>query len=188
MNGSPLYSVEDLDFEFENTPTPVVAVKHVPEIEIAGTVVGSYDKGKEFKVKYWIARELIKSGFVRFLEGYPMDLVSLNKIQWKEPIQPGMRLSTVPKHFYPRLRRFLVLLEEKAVKDVSSSEKYAKAKRLSQDIVECRLKKLVNLAAFPVQTDTVLQTMSLEERILYDAVYSLVSKWKKKILRLDSSK
>jgi hypothetical protein len=183
-----LKGVEDFDFEFENTPTRVVAVKHIPEIEVGGTAIGPFDEDREFEVRYWIAYELIKSGFARFLEGYPLDLVSLNKIQWKEPIQPGVKLSTLPKYFYPRLRRYLSQCKENAVNDVSSSEKYSKASRLTQDIIGCRLKKIVNLAASPVQTDNSLQTMTVEERIFYDAVHSLVSDWKKKILRLDTSK
>lgn len=117
-----------------------------------------------------------------------MDLVSLNKIQWKEPIQVGMRLSTLPEYFYPRLRRFLAQLKEEAVRDASVAEKYSKAVRLAQDIIECRLKKIVNLAASPEQTEDILKTFSREEKILYDTLHSLVSEWKKKMTRFEASK
>lgn len=188
MESSSCHEVEDVDFEFENASVRVVAVRSVPEIKVAGAVVGPYDEGREFEVKYWVASELIKSGFARFLEGYPMDLVSLNRIQWKEPIQVGMRLSTLPDYFYPRLRRFLVQLKEEAVREASTAEKYNKALRLAQDIIECRLKKIVNLAASPEQTEDILKTFSREEKILYDTLHSLVSEWKKKMTRFDAAK
>ena len=188
MDSSFYRDVEDVDFEFENAPVRIVAVRNVSEIKVAGTVVGPYDEGREFEVKYWVAWELVKSGFARFLEGYPMDLVSLNKIQWKEPIQVGMRLSTLPEYFYPRLRRFLAQLKEEAVRDASAAEKYSKAVRLAQDIIECRLKKIVNLAASPEQTEDILKTFSREEKILYDTLHSLVSEWKKKMTRFEASK
>lgn len=188
LDSSFCRDVEDVDFEFENAPVRIVAVRNVSEIKVAGTVVGPYDEGREFEVKYWVAWELVKSGFARFLEGYPMDLVSLNKIQWKEPIQVGMRLSTLPEYFYPRLRRFLAQLKEEAVRDASAAEKYSKAVRLAQDIIECRLKKIVNLAASPEQTEDILKTFSREEKILYDTLHSLVSEWKKKMTRFEASK
>ncbi len=188
LDSSFCRDVDDVDFEFENAPVRIVAVRNVSEIKVAGTVVGPYDEGREFEVKYWVAWELVKSGFARFLEGYPMDLVSLNKIQWKEPIQVGMRLSTLPEYFYPRLRRFLAQLKEEAVRDASAAEKYSKAVRLAQDIIECRLKKIVNLAASPEQTEDILKTFSREEKILYDTLHSLVSEWKKKMTRFEASK
>lgn len=188
LDSSFCRDVESVDFEFENAPVRIVAVRNVSEIKVAGTVVGPYDEGREFEVKYWVAWELVKSGFARFLEGYPMDLVSLNKIQWKEPIQVGMRLSTLPEYFYPRLRRFLAQLKEEAVRDASAAEKYSKAVRLAQDIIECRLKKIVNLAASPEQTEDILKTFSREEKILYDTLHSLVSEWKKKMTRFEASK
>ena len=188
LDSSVCRDVEDVDFEFENAPVRIVAVRNVSEIKVAGTVVGPYDEGREFEVKYWVAWELVKSGFARFLEGYPMDLISLNKIQWKEPIQVGMRLSTLPEYFYPRLRRFLAQLKEEAVRDASVAEKYSKAVRLAQDIIECRLKKIVNLAASPEQTEDILKTFSREEKILYDTLHSLVSEWKKEVARFEVSK
>ena len=188
LDSSFYRDVEDVDFEFENAPVRIVAVRNVSEIKVAGTVVGPYDEGREFEVKYWVAWELVKSGFARFLEGYPMDLVSLNKIQWKEPIQVGMHLSTLPEYFYPRLRRFLAQLKEEAVRDASAAEKYSKAVRLTQDVIECRLKKIVNLAASPEQTEDILKTFSREEKILYDTLHSLVSEWKKKMTRFEASK
>ena len=188
LDSSFCRDVDDVDFEFENAPVRIVAVRNVSEIRVAGTVVGPYDEGREFEVKYWVAWELVKSGFARFLEGYPMDLVSLNKVQWKEPIQVGMRLSTLPEYFYPRLRRFLAQLKEEAVRDASAAEKYSKAVRLAQDIIECRLKKIVNLAASPEQTEDILKTFSREEKILYDTLHSLVYEWKKKMTRFEASK
>jgi len=188
LDSSFCRDVDDVDFEFENAPVRIVAARNVSEIKVAGTVVGPYDEGREFEVKYWVAWELVKSGFARFLEGYPMDLVSLNKIQWKEPIQVGMHLSTLPEYFYPRLRRFLAQLKEEAVRDASAAEKYSKAVRLAQDIIECRLKKIVNLAASPEQTEDILKTFSREEKILYDTLHSLVSEWKKKMTRFEASK
>ena len=188
LDSSFCRDVDDVDFEFENAPVRIVAVRNVSEIKVAGTVVGPYDEGREFEVKYWVAWELVKSGFARFLEGYPMDLVSLNKVQWKEPIQVGMRLSTLPEYFYPRLRRFLAQLKEEAVRDASAAEKYSKAVRLTQDVIECRLKKIVNLAASPEQTEDILKTFSREEKILYDTLHSLVSEWKKKMTRFEASK
>lgn len=184
MGAASIFTVEDVDFDFENTAVRMIANRSYPETKVVGLAVGPLEEGREFEVKYWIARELAKAGIARFREKDALNLVSLNKIHWREMIQTGRRISTLPEHFYPKLRRYLSELKDKAATDSSSADEYNRALRLAQDIVNCRLKKIVGLAASPAQTDSVLRSLSREERILYDGLYATVSGWKSKILKL----
>jgi len=181
-------SVKDIDFEFENSPVKIVVDKEFPEMKIVGETIGSLDKGTEVEVKYWVALELVRAGFAHFHETESLSLTLLQKIQWKETVQPGRQLSAIPENLYPKIRRYINELKLKSTKDTSYLNEVNKALRLAQDIVNCRLRKIVGLAASSGQTDVTLQNLCREERILYNSLHTVISKWRLKILEVGVSK
>ena len=60
--------INDEDFVFENTPVKIVASRACPEIELVGFKVGPFEEGKEYEVRFWIAREMEKAGVAVRLE------------------------------------------------------------------------------------------------------------------------
>jgi len=60
---------------------------------------------------------------------------------------------------------------------------YERARRLSHDIINLRLKKLVSLASSPAQTNQILGNMTEEERVLYDRLHMIIRGWRAKILK-----
>jgi len=183
MLGGSSFTIEDLDFNFENSPVKLVANKSSPGIKVAGETVGPLEEGKEFQVKFWAASELVKAGIARFHEGQ-LDLVGLHKLYWRETVQTGKQISSLPGNFYPKLRRYLAELREST--DPVKLQEYEKALRIGYDIMSCRLRKIVGLASGPAQTDDVLCNLSEEERILYNYLYEIVTKWRTRILKLGS--
>ena len=183
MSVEPLAFIRDADFTFENTPVKIVVNRNCPEIELAGLKVGPFQEGKEYEVRFWIAKELEKAGIARFREEELLKLVKLNKIHWKERVQSTQQISSLPEDFYPRLRRYLDDLKADAMKKPEKMREYQKAGDLSRDIIRLRLKKIVSLASAPSQTDQILRTLTKEERVLYDNLYGIISKWRAKILK-----
>ena len=182
MSVKPLASIRDADFVFENTPVKIVVNRNCPEIELAGLKVGPLQEGKEYEVRFWIAQELEKAGIARFREEELLDLVKLNKIHWKERVQSIQQISSLPEDFYPRLRRYLTDLKKEAVKKPEKMGDYEKARRLSRDIINLRLKKIVSLASAPAQTDQILTNLTREERVVYKSLYETISEWRNEIL------
>lgn len=176
-------SIEDLDIEFENMSVKVITNRVFPQIKMADGFVGPADEGKELEVRHWVARELIRAGLVRPRDEEILDIRALTKVHWREMIQTGRQISTLPENFYPKLRRYLEFLKERASSDSAASQEYDRAIRLAYDIRDCRLRKIVTLAAAPAQTENVLKSLSGEERFLYDSIFALVSSWKLKILK-----
>ncbi len=182
--GSPIQpSIEDIDFEFKNAIVKIIIDRGLPEIKIMGKRVGPLEEGMEVEVEQWVALELVRAGFAHFHRSETIDLASLRKIQWKETIQPGRQLSSIPESFYPKMRRYISELRGKSARDPSYVNKFNKALRLAQDIVNCRLRKIVGLAASPGQVSIALQSLSREERVLYDSLHTIISEWRSKILK-----
>jgi hypothetical protein len=169
---------------FENTPIKIFVNRNCPEIQLVGVKVGPFEEGKEYEIEYWIAKELERAGIARIPEEELLDAVKLHKIFWKESIQQARQVSPLEEDFYPRLRRYLASLKRKAVSNPEKMREYEKATRLSHDLVNCRLRKIVSLASSPAQTNQTLNNLALEERVLYERLYTIINEWKSKILKV----
>jgi len=182
---SSTLTINDLDFDFRNTSAKIVILENLKPLKTGSITIGPLKEGKEVETKNWIASELIKAGYARYSDEYSMDGISLNKIHWRETrLQTGRRISSLPEYFYPRLRRYLHSLKEKSVSDASFAVEYDRSVRLAHDIVNCRLKKVVSLAAAPLQTENILRDLAREERILYNDLHTKISKWNTDIFKV----
>ena len=61
-------------------------------------------------------------------------------------------------------------------------QEYGKAKNLSWDIVNSRLKKIVALSSGPAQTEQVVKKFTSEEKFIYEQFSKLINEWKTQIL------
>ena len=177
-----------LDFCYENSLVKIVANRNCPEIKLAGLTVGPFDEGNEYEVYFWVAKELANSGMVHFREDDILDATKLFKVQWKEGVQIPGQISELPEDFYPKLRRYLATIKEEISKQPEKINEFEKTKHLAKDIVNSRLKKIVSLSAGPSQTDQVLKKLTSEEKILYDQLVKLISRWKTNILENEGEK
>jgi len=176
--------IKDFDFVFENSPVKVLINRNCPEIQLAGLKVGPFEEGREYEVTHWVAHELERAGIARFREEDTLDAVKLHKIFWKESIQQARQLSPLEDDFFPRLRRYLASVKRGAVSNPERMKEYEKITRLSHDIVNCRLRKIVSLASSPPQTNQILKDLTREERVLYQRLYTVINEWKSKILKV----
>ena len=58
-------AIKDADFVFENAIVKIVANRNSPAIELPEMTVGPFTEGKEYEVRFWVAKELNKAGIVR---------------------------------------------------------------------------------------------------------------------------
>jgi hypothetical protein len=177
--------INDLDFGFEHSLVKVIANRNCPEIRLVGLSVGPFEEGNEYEVQFWIAQELEKAGIARFREEERLDATKLYKIQWTERVQTAGQIARLPENFYPKLRRFLMELEEKASKTPEKVREYEKVRHLAQDVVNARLKKIVSLASASAQTEQTLKNFTVEEKFLYTQLYKFINRWKMQILRYE---
>jgi len=184
LSTKPSASIKDMEFIYENTPVKILVNRNCPEIQLPGLTVGPLEEGKEYEVKFWVAKELEKAGVARFHEEELLDAVKLYKLHWKESVQPVKQIASLPEDFYPKLRRYLDSLKMQCIKKPEKMKEYEKVTRLTHDIINCRLKKIVSLSSAPEQTNQVLNNLTREERTLYKTLYAIISGWKSKILEV----
>jgi len=177
----------DLDFDYEDSTIRIVSLTSLQEVRVADTTVGPLEEGKEFETRYWIAEELVEAGYARFREEDLLTYVTLNKLHWRETkLLPGLQISPLPDHFYPKLRRFLNAARERSSIEPTAATQYLQGRRLAQDIVNCRLRKIVSLAASPTRAASVTQALTKEECVLFEKVRLAVAEWEKRILDIEA--
>ncbi len=185
MTQKPLTPIKDADFIFENSPVKIIANRNFSEVELAGAQVGPFEEGREYEVKHWIAQQLEKAGVAHIRDEEQLDLRKINNVHWKESgIVQARQLSALEENFYPKLRRYLIELKKGAMGNPDKMREHEKAKYMAQDIIDCRLRKIVLLALSPQQTNNVLKDMALEERLIYEDLHDLINEWKNKILQV----
>jgi len=173
------------DFEFENSEVNIVSTRDSPEIKLGGVKVGPFEEGKEYRVRFWIARELYRAGLARIKDDDLLDSVKLYKIHWTERVQPVRKISPLPNHFYPLLRWYLTKLKSEVRRNPERLSEYEKVKKLSGDILSCRLRKIVVLASSPGKVTSIIPNLTYEEKWLYERLYEMIEGWRKKILSLE---
>jgi len=173
--------VKDADFIFANKSTKVIAIRNSPEIELAGLTVGPFEEGSEYEVKFWVAQELEKAGIIRLGEE-TLTASRLYQTLHRERIQPASNLSSLPEGFHPRLRRLIEDLKNSSRSGPEKMREYEYAQKLSNDIVGCRLKKIISLACTPGQKSQILRNLTIEELELYEKLDKIINEWREEIL------
>jgi DNA replication initiation complex subunit (GINS family) len=134
------------------------------------------------EVPYWTARELVQLGYARFREEDVLNYNSLSKIHWRETIPASRQLPALQANFYCLLRRHVSDLKELSKQDQVKLRELERTESLVRDIVNCRIRKIVSLAASPTPSEELIQGLTYEERILYSILNKTIVDWKSKLL------
>jgi hypothetical protein len=175
-------SVADVDFDFQNLPVRVVLTREIPFSHPVTERLQSVRIGQEAEVPYWVADELVRGGFAKYLEEDVLDVTKLSKTHWKETIPSSTQLPSLQADFYCMLRRLLTRLKVEGKQDTSKLREYEKADNLSRDIINCRLRKIASFAAAPGPSSDLLKNMTSEEQALYKQLRSAIGEWRSSIL------
>lgn len=163
-----LEKIQNLDFVFQNSIVKIMANRNCEEIKLAGLTVGPFEEGNEYEVKYWVAEELAKSGIVFIKKGEMLDfqkLIQKHHFMLSKSSKEFVRLG---EFFYPKVRRLLAQLEEKAHEDPIKLREFERAVNVVKDLIRCRRMKVFYRARDSTMTSEILEKMTPEERCFYE--------------------
>lgn len=162
--------IQDADFRYQNTPVKIVANRDSPEIKLVGLSTGPFEEGTYYEEKFWVAEELVRSGIANFQEGQLLDLHTLLKNQRRLKIHSHTEFQRLPKFFYPKARRLLAQLKEKAMKDPENSMQLRNAMNMIKDVKRARQGKINTMARIGAVTEQMLEKLTPEEKVLYQTI------------------
>jgi len=180
-------TVDDIDFDFENSQIRIMLTREIPDLPPKLSRLVGAKLGQEVEVPYWTARELVELGYARFREEDVLNYNALSKIHWRETIPASRQLPALQPNFYCLLRRHVRDLKEASRSDQVKLRELERTENLVRDIVNCRIRKIVSLAASPTPSEELIQGLTYEERSLYSILNKTIVEWKTKLLesRLD---
>jgi hypothetical protein len=177
-------TVDDIDFDFENSQVRIILTREIPEGSRLAKI-SSAKIGQEIEVPYWTARELVQLGYAKFRDEDRLDYNALSKIHWRETIPASRQLPALQPAFYCLLRRHLSELNLLSRQDQVKLRELERTESLVRDIVNVRIRKIVSLAASPTPSEELLQGLTYEERALYSILNKTIEEWKAKLLKLE---
>lgn len=169
--------IEALLEESMNSEVKLIALSDFDGVEAGGFKIPRFERDSEVRLPLWAAVELVKSGIAEFKEGEAVDLKVLSKLHWIEVVQPSKVVSALPENFYVKLKLYLAMLKSRVPREPERIGEYEKALRMAGDIVASRIRKVVDLA-LTRQPSQILSNLTVEERLLYDAIHGAVEAWR----------
>jgi len=160
-------------------------IKDSPEIKLNEETIGPFKSGQEIELAYWMVEELVNSGLAKFREQDLLDITKLTKIHWKETIPTSRQIPRLQKNFYFILKKFLKEVSEESKKDTSKIMLYERALALSRDIINCRVRKIISIAATSTNSWDMIENMAVEEIALHNKLNLIINEWKDNILKIE---
>lgn len=184
MPTDPSESIRYSQFFYEEELVGVTFIKAFPAMSIGDIKLGAYEEGRDEQLPIWVARILEAEGFVKISgeESQALKSTELYKLCWKEERNDG--LSKLPSHFYPRLRRLLASLNEAIKKNPTNTllSEHRQSFMKAQDLMNCRLQKILNLARERNPLRSSLEMLEPEELALFNSIKEEIDEWRKKIV------
>ena len=179
-----MYNLEDINFDFEHELIRIIIVKDIPNIKLKSFSIGPFKSNQEIELMYWVAEELVKSGLARYRDQDLLDMQKLSKIHWRDTIPTSRQVPSLPRNFYFMLRKFLKGINEERKRDPSKIMLYEKVLGLSKDIINCRVRKIISLAAISTDSRNIIENMAAEEIALYNRLGALITNWKENLIKI----
>ncbi|WP_455367987.1 hypothetical protein [[Eubacterium] cellulosolvens] len=184
MEKTDFRDINDMEFEFENNTIRIIILQELPDLEVLGKKLGPFKKGDETDVPRWAAAEIVNSGAAKYREKEGITLQELSKVHWKEALPSSRQIPQLDRDFYSNLRHLLSSLKEEGKKDIEKLKEYEKALSTSNDIVNCRLRKLVTFAASAYQSTDLIKNLTPEEKVLLEDLTDLIAIWREKMVKV----
>ncbi len=170
--------IERIQFEFEERSVPVKILKDTNdrmERELALTL----KKGQEKHLPLWIATELVAHGYAKLKENF-IELSELHDVLKKEG--EAHALQPIDEDFFLNVReqqRFL-----KKIDSPTAQQSFEKIEALLRDILSMRLFKILKIAS-QAKSGKFVESMTKEERVLFQELISVSTQWKDKLFNLE---
>jgi hypothetical protein len=169
-----------------NVPIKIIFLQDQSKIRVLGKFLGPFKKSEELTVPRWLGKEIVDEGVAKYREKEKLGLQELSKVHWRESLPTSRQLPHLDEDFYCKLRSLLSELKEMGKNDITRLKEYEKVLSISNDIVNCRLRKLVIFSASAFQSGDLIKNLTLEERSLLEILSKTIQDWREKILEMNS--
>lgn len=174
--------LELIELSYKLKPVRVMVVKDYGSLEIDG-VMYELRRGTEVEIPRWIAEVLEETGVVEILET-GLSLEDIARMHFSTHSVKSVReLERLPENFYIQAKEYLRELDARIRRELNPMllEEKQKAELYLVEIINRRLSMIIQVLRSPASLAEVYEKFSEEEKLLADALRSLIEEWRKKV-------
>ena len=172
-------SIGRIQFEFEERPVSVKILKDTNGL-LEREFALNLKRGQEKSLPLWVATELVKLGYAKLKENF-IELSELHDALKKEG--EAHALQPLDEDFYLRTREQLRFLKE--IDSPTAQQSFERIEALLRDILSMRLFKILKIASQAKNARSFAESMTKEERVLFQELSSVCTQWKDKLFTLE---
>jgi hypothetical protein len=157
--------------KYDNDLVNIIAIRKIPRIETPGILINETAEGEEISTYFWLALELVNSGYARFID----KAISRNEwtqIHFKERLNPAGPPGSLPDEFYSLIYQNFIQLEL----DEEERTNLNRIKARYREILESRINRITRLASAEAVSPT--RVLQKEENDLYNDIRKIVQNWR----------
>ncbi|MEM3541893.1 MAG: hypothetical protein QXZ54_02075 [Candidatus Methanomethylicia archaeon] len=160
-------------------------VKNVRQpIEVGGNKIILEPEGAEIQIPKWASEKMLKMGLIELKTTEELGIKDIRKILWKESRETS--LAKIDPQFYAKVRQKIQKMREELKKE-PTPEKIQEQRNYEStfiDIVNCRIQKILQLAITEAIPQTIMENMTMEEKMLLREIRYVLSTWKNKLISI----
>ncbi|UYP46606.1 hypothetical protein NEF87_002891 [Candidatus Lokiarchaeum ossiferum] len=173
--------------EFSHEKVDTLCMKDFPHsINHLGKRIGPFKVGHPYPLDHYVAKILVKKGYLRFDDEKLLNRKSIQKINFQESTNPELGKIEDHSYVYTQAHEQLKIINEMYEQGKAPRQDFKQFYSDLNDLIRVRLAKINRLATQPqnVQSKKVLTS---EEIILFDEISKNINEWREHLGKVKSS-
>lgn len=165
-----------LNFIFKNHIITTECIKNYPGQSFLGETYGPFEKGKQYKLKFFIAAHFVRSNFLKVIDDEKCDNIDVQRYAINErDDQSLIRRDT--KYFLNKIKEFRHFIEREVENNLRPKVELDRYKSYHTNIVDSRLIKLLRLAKVDLSLNDE-QKLTNSEKYLFQQFSRTIKVWR----------
>ena len=165
-----------LNFIFKNQIITTECIKDYPGQSLLGETYGPFEKGKQYKLKFFIAMPFIKEKLLRVIDDEKCDNIDVQRFAINERDDQSL-IRRENKYFLNKIKEFRHFIEKEVDSNLRPKVELDRYRSYHANIVDSRLIKLLLLAKVDLSLNDE-QKLTNSEKKLFHHISKIIKIWR----------
>lgn len=175
-------SLQRINFIFTNEDIYTECIKNHKGFSILGENLGPFEKGKKYKLKFFLAVPFIKNNILKVASTDKCDNVDLQRFAIEERDDQKL-IQRENEFFLNKIKEFHLFLEKDVIENNKPQKFLDDYKSYLTSVLDSRLLKIMRIAKSDLSIE-VEKRLAISERLLYNNIHKIVNMWREFFLNL----
>ena len=177
-----LDSLRRINFIFRNEDIYTECIKNHKGFSILGDKLGPFEKGKKYKLKFFLAVPFIKNNILKVAPSDKCDNVDLQRFAIEE--RDDQKL-TQREHdyFLNKIKEFNLFMEKEVIENNKPQRFLDDYKSYHTSVLDSRILKIMRIAKSDSSIE-VENRLAVSEHLLYNNIHKIINIWREFFLSL----